>query len=372
MPSPLRRAARTVLVAALASSLLLPLGATAGAATRPSRHAGHRLTISKARRQLRALAARSSGIAPAALARGSHVVYSDAVFPVHSHDPNFPDWIVGVERLGNEAYVFVATDSELANGFAESYWFQELPASDVAFDSRLRRVEIHTGTELGSFGSVDFTFTPTHRGRHVIRCRRTHRVLGAERRAGGTMAGTFTFNPSMPGFPAALHATAPHAVVDQIAFNGRRCREGGGVILTQGCFRERQFRVVDGAGGLLAADPRNGVLEATAETTVGEMHIFRDVAVFPDFGFTGHVKNPVSVTDTTLTIDGDKAGDPFSGTISFDRVGASVVHRTRHCQRVTSTFEWSGGSLLVDLPGSPVTFTGDDLEARFLRRGPRR
>ena len=281
-------------------------------------------------------------------------------FHVKSHDATYPDWFIGALRANGETYIAAGTGRDSTDGFQEYEWIKQVPNADVIAGSRLLTFAIHTGTDLGSFGAIDMTFVPVHGGTHRYRCPKTGKVLALDHHVQGFLSGTMSFFPGTTGLPTAIHATHPHGMLDRTVESGARCPHP-----FFGCLTGNEF-VVSGGDGVLRADPEYGFIEAETTSQVDGFTVYRIVYLFPEFP---PGDNPVTLTPTDLTIDGDAAGDLFGGSVVFDRSGPSVKRVGPRCQTVTTPFLWRAGALDVKFDTGTFTFTGADLDARLRTMG---
>jgi hypothetical protein len=343
------------LCGALAVAPALPASATPRHASMRTVHA--RLTAKTFERSLRSLIRRGSTAHTQATgpigAFGPIQVYG--TMRLRSHDVNYPEWYLAVFRSGDETYVAAATGHDTGYAFQEYEWIKEIPASDATIGSRLLTFAIHTGTDMGAFGAIDMTFTPKHAANHRFHCPQTGKLLGTDRRVQGSFSGTLSFFPGEPGLPAAIHATAPHAILDRLSATGARCPRGH----FYGCRKGRTFVVRTPDGGVMYADPAYGLVEVDTEKEVDGFSIYGITAAFPE---GGPGDNPITLRRADLTIDESATGDLLDGTVVFDRSGPNVIKSGR-CRRVTVPFVWHSGSLDALFDTGTVSFTGADQTA---------
>ena len=277
------------------------------------------------------------------------------VMHVKSHDANFPDWFVGALRTSDETYIAAATSFDGSDGYEQYEWIKEVPSSDLTVGSRLLALGIHTGTDLGTFGSIDMTFTATHRGNHRYHCGNGS-LLEVDHVAQGSFSGTMSFHTGVPGLPATLHATQPHGQVLRVVQTGARCPQPH---YPHRCYTSRAFMVRSPDGGALNIDAKYGYGSVETTTVVDGFTVYRSVYAFPGSG-----PNPVTLTRAGFTIDGDAIGGIFAGSVVFDRSSPAVIHVGR-CKKVVTPFVWSSGSLDVAFASGTYSFTGADLDARL-------
>jgi hypothetical protein len=291
-----------------------------------------------------------------------------ASFRARTHDANYPDWFFGVVKENAETYLFAATSSQSSAGFQDYEWLKEVPSNDVTIENDLLSFAIDTGADLGSYGAIDMAFSPTHSARHRFVCQKTGKLLGTVRRAQGNLSGTLSFTPGSIGLTSSVRVTHPHVRIDRIAVTGERCPGQEEVPHEHYCPTGASFEVRDSDGASLYVEPRFGFIEASTATVVDGWTLYRSMASFPNFdpwGSSGD--NPVTITGTTLRIDGDVAGDLLGGTVVFARSGPSVTRSGARCQRTTAPFVWREGTLEVRFDSGSYGFTGAGLDARMFR-----
>ena len=374
-PSRLRaKATPLIAVIALCAALTTMLAGSANAAqgTGPvPKLAPRRLTVRTfERRVLTSIRAGSSDGSLAAAAGPAagipEAVAVEGAFHVKSRDVNFPDWFVGAFKAQGETYIAAATGHESETAFEDYEWIKQVPDADVAVGSRLLVFNIHTGTDLGALGRIDMTFTAAHTGVHKVRCPKTKKLLLRARVAQGSFAGTMSFFPGAAGFPAVLHATQPHATLARIAATGATCPQS----THYRCYANRSFVAQSPDGGFLTVQPRSGFGEVDTTSVVDGVSIFSTAVFFTGFGGSGD--SPVTLTPTSLTIDGDMIGGLFAGSVVFDRSGPQVIHTGARCKQVYTPFLWHTGSLDVNFASGTFSLTGADLDAQLIWEGPAR
>ena len=372
MLSHTRASARPLIaVLALCTALAIVPATSASAATRPDvmKRVSQRLTAKTFEHQVLAMMRDRFGAASRSSAgrQGAKVVAAIGMFHIKSHNANFPNWFGAAGSIPGHTIVELATYRQ-GEDYAEEYeWFKELPASDVVVGKSAGRFEIHTGTDLGSFGGIDMTFDATHVGTHTSHCTSSHKVVAIHRRAQGAFSGSLSFVPGGVGFPGVIRATHPHASVERFVETGARCPRR----FAFSCPRSRQFSVKGPDGGTLYLNPKYGFSIAQTDTMVDGVTVLRSIVIFPSFGGPGSRNDAVTLTRASLTIDGDTLGGIFSGTVVFDRSSPAVVHEG-FCKRVNTPFLWSSGSLDVAFASGTYSFTGTDLSATLRWRGPAR
>ena len=361
MTSPARATTRPLVVAVLSLVLGAQLAGSAGATPRsavPRRLVPGRLTLASAEHRVPGMIERTAG-AGLSLPVSSNIYV--ALFHARSHDANFPDWFMGVARSAGRTFVFAETERWVETGILQYDWAKEVPKSDLVLADRDHTLEIHTGTDLGRFGAIDMVFSASHEGHHTYSCYQTGRALFVQRRVQGSLTGTMSFAPGESGLPAVIRATHPHAHVDRSVATGATCPSSA-----HGCPLGREFLMTTSDGASLVAIPRFGFLLSRTRAVVDGVTLSKLAGNFagPGTGVGG-----VHLTRDDLTIDGDVSGDPFSGTVAFDRSGPPLIHEGARCRRVVTPFVWREGSLSVGFDTGAVAFTGADVDARLLWGG---
>lgn len=277
-----------------------------------------------------------------------------ARFKIRMAGEAYPRWDVDVVRFKNRSMITVATYREEQY----YYWTSQLPRSAVRIRRNLTGLSIHTGTNLGDFGSIDLEMT--HDGRHestVERCEKSNELLFKIGRARGLVEGAVSLSPGLTGMPAEVATTRERVRLSRFSIMSNDC--GGHSF---GCYPQEELVIADGTNTnrVFTGIGFSGLF-FIHETTDGDVR-----QTWYALAYDGSV-DPVTRTPTQLTLDAQDYGPLLSGSVVFDKVGSTEPVRRGPCMVTKVSYQFASGSFDANFDAGIVTLTGPELEGTLRR-----
>jgi hypothetical protein len=289
------------------------------------------------------------------LAVGDRATHHEAVgarFKIRIPGEAYSRWFVEVVRLRNHSRLTVATYREEQYYF----WTSWLPRSAVRLRRNLSGLSIHTGTQLGDFGSIELDMT--HSGHHVAsveRCPTTHEPIFKIRRARGLVEGAVSLSPDLTGLPTEITATKERVHLSRFLYTSNECTSRH-----RRCYPNEDLTVSDGDNRAFTGVGFPGLFFLHQTNSGGVKESWYTLT------YDGST-DPITRTPSQLTLDAQDLGPLLGGSITFDKVESSEPVRRGPCMVTKVSYVFASGSLDANFDAGVVTLTGPSVEGTLRR-----
>jgi len=283
--------------------------------------------------------------------------YVNVSLPIAGDSPYERLWI-DASKGRHGSYLAFATYrfDEVSDSDQFHVWQFRVPRDAVEIANDLSRVSIHSGTNLGSLGSIDLDLTSTGRshGEHH-RCRATGErldtVVGRRLRVSGEVA----LSLGIATVPEPLTSEGARGWGARITYTGARCPH------ERRCYPSGGFSAYDDSTDTWLSATRLGWIDVIREEATWRTWM---VSWLSRYGYDGA---DVAITHDSVTIDGGAATPFLSGVIAFERSGPPERGSSGPCVRISVPRAWTSGTLDILWDTTPGSLTGPDLEAATTR-----
>jgi hypothetical protein len=238
-------------------------------------------------------------------------------------------------------------------------WDATLPSSDIHFGKNLRSISIHTGTDLGSYGSVDLRMTSaTHRSQHTVICHKTGKKLATSSQARPAFTGAIDFRAGVPFLPPSIQESDARGSAFSVTRTGNHCPRQHHH--HSSCYPESQLEASDGRGDSFRASDFGDGIEVDRSTATGRVRAVSVAAVFTGRSSLQRGHGAIHVVAPS--------GQPLiRGSLTFVRGDWGGVSIGAHCTTKSYGYDGYGGALVTTFDAGTLTLHGSSLTGRYVK-----
>jgi hypothetical protein len=251
----------------------------------------------------------------------------------------------------------VQARNDLNNASQIYSWRFSLPLGNAAIGARLSDARIHTGTALGSFGTIDLRFSSARRLRvERDRCPSNHVLLFLYRDRIGTMSGSFRFTPNEGDLPA-VQVSHMRTLAERDTATGARCPPPG-PSPAPSCVSPRATKLTDGAvHGHVYGFAGSNSLDVNTVQRIGPAFVERTIEAFGS-------KRVVILKKDSLVIDASTLSPLLSGSLTMRETGGFVgIGSGSSCVHRGVDDAWQSGTLTAHFDSGAIDVTGAGVHA---------